>query len=271
MRDGSAGAAQGRDGAGGSRRRGAGARRQLLLPDRRELPPDGAADAARRDPRGAAPCGDAAARALALAGGRARGGDRATGRTPTASTAPSRPSPRGSRRDGSGSRASGCGSSRPRRCAAPSRTRPSSTRIRPSRTCGCTRTPARSRRMRRAIAISEGALAATLAAAAAGMSEAEVARRLVAEMLDAGADGLAFDPIVLAGAGLRRPARRPEPRPPPGAGHAAADRLRRGLRRLHGRHHPHRLRRISRRLSTATSTRRSAPPTRSAAASPRRR
>ena len=99
--------------------------------------------------------------------------------------------------------------------------------------------------MRRAIAISEGALAATLAAAAAGMSEAEVARRLVAEMLDAGADGLAFDPIVLAGAGLRRPARHPEPRPPPGAGHAAADRLRRGLRRLHGRHHPHRLRRIS--------------------------
>ena len=65
--------------------------------------------------------------------------------------------------------------------------------------------------MRRAIAISEGALAATLAAAAAGMSEAEVARRLVAEMLDAGADGLAFDPIVLAGAASADPHGAPSP------------------------------------------------------------
>ena len=53
--------------------------------------------------------------------------------------------------------------------------------------------------MRRAIGISERALAATLAEAAAGMSETEFRGRLVAEMLAAGADGLAFEPIVLAG------------------------------------------------------------------------
>jgi Xaa-Pro aminopeptidase len=53
--------------------------------------------------------------------------------------------------------------------------------------------------LRRAIAISETALTATLAAAGAGMSEAEFSRRLVTEMLAAGADGLAFDPIVLSG------------------------------------------------------------------------
>jgi Xaa-Pro aminopeptidase len=53
--------------------------------------------------------------------------------------------------------------------------------------------------MRRAVEISEAALAATLAVAGAGMAETEFRRRLVAEMLAAGADGLAFDPIVLAG------------------------------------------------------------------------
>ncbi len=53
--------------------------------------------------------------------------------------------------------------------------------------------------LRRAIAISEAALSATLAAAAAGMSEAAFGRRLVTEMFEAGADGLSFDPIVLSG------------------------------------------------------------------------
>ena len=53
--------------------------------------------------------------------------------------------------------------------------------------------------MRRAIEISERALTATLSRAAAGMSETDFRGRLVAEMLAAGADGLAFDPIVLAG------------------------------------------------------------------------
>ena len=53
--------------------------------------------------------------------------------------------------------------------------------------------------LRRAIAISETALAATLAAAASGMSETEFRARLLAEMLAGGADGPSFDPIVLAG------------------------------------------------------------------------
>lgn len=53
--------------------------------------------------------------------------------------------------------------------------------------------------LRRAIAISEGALAATLPRAAAGMTETEFRQRLVVEMLERGADGLAFEPIVLAG------------------------------------------------------------------------
>jgi Xaa-Pro dipeptidase len=65
--------------------------------------------------------------------------------------------------------------------------------------------------MRRAIAISESALAAALADAVAGMSETEFSRRLVAEMLAGGADGLAFDPIVLAGAASADPHGTPSP------------------------------------------------------------
>ncbi len=53
--------------------------------------------------------------------------------------------------------------------------------------------------IQRAIGISESALAATLAEAVVGMSETAFRGRLVAEMLGAGADGLAFEPIVLAG------------------------------------------------------------------------
>jgi Xaa-Pro aminopeptidase len=53
--------------------------------------------------------------------------------------------------------------------------------------------------LRRAIAISEAALAATVARVAAGLSEAEVRAILLAEMLAAGAEGSSFDPIVLAG------------------------------------------------------------------------
>jgi Xaa-Pro dipeptidase len=65
--------------------------------------------------------------------------------------------------------------------------------------------------MRRAIAISETALAATLAGAVAGMSETELRGRLIAEMLAAGADGLAFDPIVLSGAASADPHGTPSP------------------------------------------------------------
>ncbi len=53
--------------------------------------------------------------------------------------------------------------------------------------------------LRRAIEISEAALAAALSGAAAGMTETEFRHRLVVEMLDRGADGLAFEPIVLTG------------------------------------------------------------------------
>ena len=65
--------------------------------------------------------------------------------------------------------------------------------------------------LRRAIAISEAALSATLARAAAGMTETEFRQKLVAEMLDAGADGLSFDPIVLAGAASADPHGTPAP------------------------------------------------------------
>jgi Xaa-Pro dipeptidase len=53
--------------------------------------------------------------------------------------------------------------------------------------------------LRRAIQISEAALTAALATAAAGMTETAFRQRLVVEMLERGADGLAFDPIVLSG------------------------------------------------------------------------
>lgn len=65
--------------------------------------------------------------------------------------------------------------------------------------------------LRRAIDISETALAAAIARAAAGMSETEFRGRLVAEMLAAGADGLAFDPIVLTGGASADPHGAPSP------------------------------------------------------------
>ncbi|PSM17404.1 Xaa-Pro peptidase family protein [Nitratireductor sp. StC3] len=57
----------------------------------------------------------------------------------------------------------------------------------------------------RAIAISEAALADTLAATVAGMSERAVRGVLMAAMLEHGADGAAFDPIVLTGAAAADP------------------------------------------------------------------
>lgn len=51
----------------------------------------------------------------------------------------------------------------------------------------------------KAIGISEAALTATLAAIGAGMTETEIRSRLLIEMLERGADGPAFDLIVLAG------------------------------------------------------------------------
>jgi Xaa-Pro aminopeptidase len=71
--------------------------------------------------------------------------------------------------------------------------------------------PAEVAALRRAIAISEAALAATLAGAAAGMTESDFRQRLVAEMLAGGADGAAFAPIVLAGAASADPHGEPSP------------------------------------------------------------
>ena len=65
--------------------------------------------------------------------------------------------------------------------------------------------------LRRAIAASETALAATLAAAVEGMSETDFAARLMAEMLAAGADGFSFDPIVLSGGVSADPHGSPSP------------------------------------------------------------
>lgn len=53
---------------------------------------------------------------------------------------------------------------------------------------------------RKAIAISEAALQATIENVRAGMSEREIQQRLQIAMLESGAEGFGFEPIVLAGA-----------------------------------------------------------------------
>jgi Xaa-Pro dipeptidase len=60
-------------------------------------------------------------------------------------------------------------------------------------------------RLTRAIQISELALAETLAEVRPGQSERAIAALLKARMLAGGADGFAFDPIVLAGANAANP------------------------------------------------------------------
>lgn len=63
----------------------------------------------------------------------------------------------------------------------------------------------------RAIAVSEAALEATLARAVAGMSEAEFRKILLCAMLEHGADGPSFEPIVLAGPASADPHGTPSP------------------------------------------------------------
>lgn len=63
----------------------------------------------------------------------------------------------------------------------------------------------------KAIAISEAALAATLARAGAGMSESEFRKILLAAMLEHGADGPSFEPIVLSGPASADPHGTPSP------------------------------------------------------------
>ena len=59
--------------------------------------------------------------------------------------------------------------------------------------------------LRRAIAISEQAFVKTLAVVKSGMSEAAVKQALTRALMDAGAEGLAFEPIVLTGAAAADP------------------------------------------------------------------
>jgi Xaa-Pro aminopeptidase len=59
--------------------------------------------------------------------------------------------------------------------------------------------------MARAIEISEAGLQDTLAKVSVGMSETTVRQMLVAAMLDHGADGVGFDPLVLTGAAAADP------------------------------------------------------------------
>jgi Xaa-Pro dipeptidase len=59
--------------------------------------------------------------------------------------------------------------------------------------------------LRKAITISEAALGDTLSLIRSGMSEVEVKRMLIGALLARGADGPAFDPIVLSGAAAADP------------------------------------------------------------------
>ncbi len=66
--------------------------------------------------------------------------------------------------------------------------------------------------LREACAIGDRALAETLAQVAPGLTEREVARRLESEMVDLGADGIAFDTIVATGPHSAIPHHRPTER-----------------------------------------------------------
>ncbi|MER3400557.1 MAG: aminopeptidase P family protein [Thermoflexus sp.] len=67
--------------------------------------------------------------------------------------------------------------------------------------------------MRRAVQVAEAALAAWLPEVRAGMTEQEAARRLIRAAFAAGAEGLAFDPIVVAGPNAALPHATPSLRP----------------------------------------------------------
>ena len=67
--------------------------------------------------------------------------------------------------------------------------------------------------MRRAIAITEAALRSTMRQVGAGMTEREIATLLTVEMLQAGGEGMAFSPIVVAGPNSASPHATPTDRP----------------------------------------------------------
>jgi Xaa-Pro dipeptidase len=68
-------------------------------------------------------------------------------------------------------------------------------------------------RMRRAIAITEAALRTTIQQVKAGVTEQDIASSLMAEMLQSGAEGLSFEPIVVAGPKAASPHATPGDRP----------------------------------------------------------
>lgn len=67
--------------------------------------------------------------------------------------------------------------------------------------------------MRRAVAVVEAALEATLDQVAVGMTEREVAGLLMVEILQAGGEGVPFEPIVVAGPNAASPHAAPSDRP----------------------------------------------------------
>ncbi len=67
--------------------------------------------------------------------------------------------------------------------------------------------------MRRAIAVTEAALRSTMRQVGAGMTEREIATLLTVEMLQAGGEGMAFSPIVVAGPNSASPHATPTDRP----------------------------------------------------------
>jgi Xaa-Pro aminopeptidase len=67
--------------------------------------------------------------------------------------------------------------------------------------------------MRRAIAVTEAALRSTMRQVGAGMTEREIATLLTVEMLQAGGEGMAFSPIVVAGLNSASPHATPTDRP----------------------------------------------------------
>jgi Xaa-Pro dipeptidase len=67
--------------------------------------------------------------------------------------------------------------------------------------------------MRRAIAITEAALRSTMDQVSAGMTERAVAALLKIEMLEAGAEGMSFAPLVVAGPNAASPHAGPSDRP----------------------------------------------------------
>ena len=119
-----------------------------------------------------------------------------------------------------------------------------------SRSCGRSRTPARSSRCGRACAVADRALAELIAAGGirAGRTEREVGLDLDQRMRELGASDPSFETIVAAGANSAIPHHRPTAAAA-GQRRPGQARLRRDRRRLPLRHDPHLRARATRRLA----------------------